>query len=80
MISHWVNKDAHQVTYLGKRALPFDRQDLFQNFNCKSEVIRYLNIYEYHYAGIDSLHSSSSWTKEETDCLMDLCERYDLRF
>lgn len=35
---------------------------------------------EYLDAGIDNLPSSSSWSRLETECLFDLCEKYDLRF
>jgi len=46
----------------------------------KTPVVRYKSIHEYRKAGLHKLPSSSSWTKEETDCLMDLCEQFDLRF
>jgi len=55
------------------------RAKLFAKFNSKTDIIRYTPE-EYERAGIPKLTSSSSWTKEETDCLMDLCERFDLRF
>lgn len=42
--------------------------------------MRYKNSSEYYAAGLDKLPSSTSWSKLETDVLMDLCERYDLRF
>ena len=42
--------------------------------------MRYENSQEYYAAGLDKLPSSSSWSKLETDVLLDLCERYDLRF
>ena len=45
---------------------------MFDKFNCRTEVINY-GPGEYESAGLDKLPSSSSWTKEETDVLMDLC-------
>lgn len=53
---------------------------MFEKFNCRTDVVRYGSVSEYRQAGIDNLPSSSSWTKEETDCLMELCQRYNLRF
>lgn len=46
----------------------------------KTEVVKYESSREYYDAKIDKLPSSTSWTKEETDCLMYLCERFNLRF
>ena len=57
-----------------------DRIDQFARFNVKTPVVRYRSAREYVAAGLHKLPSSSSWTKEETDCLMDLCEQFDLRF
>ena len=55
-------------------------ENTFERFNCRTEVIRYSSLAEYKQAGIENLPSSSSWTKEETDCLMELCSRFNLRF
>jgi len=57
-----------------------DRIEEFARFNVKTPVVRYRSIHEYKRAELHKLPSSSSWTKEETDCLMDLCEQFDLRF
>ena len=56
------------------------RHKEFSKLNTKTEVIRPLSDEEYKKAGLDNLPSSTSWTKEETECLMNLCEKYDLRF
>lgn len=45
----------------------------FSRFNTKSTVITYESDQEYYDAKLDQLPSSTSWTKEETDCLMYLC-------
>jgi len=57
-----------------------DRSEHFSKFNCKTPLVKYKNHEEYYSAGLDKLPSSSSWSKIETDCLMELCERFDLRF
>ncbi len=57
-----------------------DRSEIFSKMNTKTEVIYYTSNLEYYKAKLDKLPSSSSWTKEETDCLMYLCKLYDLRF
>jgi hypothetical protein len=49
-----------------------ERASLFDKFNTRTDVINY-KPGEYEAAGLDKLPSSSSWTKEETDCLMELC-------
>lgn len=46
----------------------------FAKYSRRPEVLSYTEAeYEEHY-------KSSTWTKEETDLLVDLCERFDLRF
>ena len=66
MLSHW-NKG-------------IERSEIFSKMNTKTEVIYYSSNLEYYKAKLDKLPSSSSWSKEETDCLMYLCKLYDLRF
>ena len=43
-------------------------------------MVTYTSSNEYYAAKIDQLPSSTSWTKEETDCLMYLCQKFNLRF
>lgn len=71
-LSHWAKESA-------KRGEADERAALFDKFNCRTEVINY-GPGEYESAGLDKLPSSSSWSKEETDVLMDLCQQFDLRF
>lgn len=52
----------------------------FARFNTKSEVVTYTSSREYADAKLDQLASSSSWSKEETDVLLSLCEQFNLRF
>lgn len=60
---------------------PADRiNKYFSRFNTKSRVITYASDQEYHDAKLDQLPSSTSWSKEETDCLMYLCQKFNLRF
>lgn len=54
--------------------------DRFARFNTRSEVVKYASSREYLDARLDKLASSSSWSKEETDVLMSLCEQFNLRF
>lgn len=56
-----------------------ERAALFDKLNCRTDVISY-RVGEYESAGLDKLPSSSSWSKEETDTLMELCKQFDLRF
>ena len=67
-MSHWTKNSTHVDV------------NQFDRFDCKTEVIRYNSLQEYKSAGLDKRPSSSCWTKDETDCLMDLCQRFDLRF
>jgi DNA methyltransferase 1-associated protein 1 len=71
-LKHWVGgpKDSDQ---------PDERVTLFDKLNCRTDVITY-RVGEYENAGLDKLPSSSSWSKEETDTLMELCKQFDLRF
>eukprot|EP00898_Chlorokybus_atmophyticus_P004011 jgi/Chlat1/4610/Chrsp290S04353 len=48
----------------------------FAKYNRKIELIEYAD-HEYAECGLDS---DPSWTREETDHLLDLCRRFDLRF
>ena len=57
-----------------------DRIEQFAKLNYKTPVVKYVDHVEYLAAGLDKLPSSTSWTKLETDCLIDLCEQFDLRF
>ena len=52
----------------------------FARFNTKANVVAYTSSNEYYAAKIDQLPSSTCWTKEETDCLMYLCQKFNLRF
>jgi len=51
-----------------------DREKLFDQYNRQVDVVTYTDEeYEAHL-------KDTEWTKEETDYLMDLCRRFDLRF
>mmetsp|Transcript_29148 Transcript_29148/g.74368 ORF Transcript_29148/g.74368 Transcript_29148/m.74368 type:complete len:433 (-) Transcript_29148:246-1544(-) len=50
----------------------------FAKFNKKIQLARY-NDEEYD-SLVKSLHSSHEWSREETDYLLTMCERFDLRF
>jgi len=63
-LSHWMKKDETNEIY------PFSR------FNRKVEIIKYTD--EEYNKVLAPL--SSDWTREETDHLLRLCERYSLRF
>lgn len=62
--SHWMKEKEKDDEY------PFAR------FNRQPEVIKYTD--EEYYKHIDMMNED--WTKEETDHLMQLCERFNLRF
>jgi DNA methyltransferase 1-associated protein 1 len=63
-IYHWVAK------------LDKDKTIPFMKFNVKPDLVKYTDQeYELHIKNMDS-----TWTKEETDYLWEMCERYDLRF
>ena len=74
MLHHWTKQKETDEIY------PFAR------FNRKVEVIRYTDE-EYKKAvnilatqNIGGIATTSDWSKEETDHLFDLCERFSLRF
>lgn len=72
--------DELKLTHWKKDTEKKDRIELFAKFNYRTPVVTYKDNNEYFAAGLDKLPSSSSWTKLETDVLMELCEKYDLRF
>mmetsp|Transcript_8824 Transcript_8824/g.18876 ORF Transcript_8824/g.18876 Transcript_8824/m.18876 type:complete len:443 (+) Transcript_8824:44-1372(+) len=60
----------------GRMREPEDTEYYFAKFNKKIQLFKYTN--EEYEALIRG--DSGDWSKEETDYLFDLCERFDLRF
>ena len=72
-------KDLQRPTE-GKDGSSTETNNRFARFNTKSKVVKYTSSREYNNAKLDQLASSSSWSKEETDVLLSLCEQFNLCF
>jgi len=74
-------KDKLSLTHYRHAREDIDRINKhFSKFNTRTNVITYESSREYVDAKLDQLPSSTSWSKEETDCLMYLCQKFNLRF
>ncbi|RLN47633.1 hypothetical protein BBJ29_007703 [Phytophthora kernoviae] len=67
VLSHWVKSHMEQPDYV------------FARFNVKSETTSYSDE-EYEAVLVQHQDPMMKWTKEETDVLMRLCQRFDLRW
>ncbi|CAI5742535.1 unnamed protein product [Peronospora destructor] len=67
VLSHWEKAHVEQPDYV------------FAKFNVKSETLNYTDE-EYEAALAHHVDPMMKWTKEETDLLLTLCNRFDLRW
>ncbi|UIZ23866.1 hypothetical protein KXD40_009724 [Peronospora effusa] len=67
VLSHWGKAHVEQPDYV------------FARFNVKSETVKYTDE-EYEAALAHHVDPMMKWTKEETDLLLKLCNRFDLRW
>jgi DNA methyltransferase 1-associated protein 1 len=66
-LTHWVKANVTPPEYV------------FARFNIKCDVVKYTDE-EYEAALAHHVDPTMKWTKEETDVLLELCERHDLRW
>ncbi|GJQ10645.1 hypothetical protein GpartN1_g2436.t1 [Galdieria partita] len=83
-ISHWNWKASPNTTREDKLELfhwsrsDKEEEDWISNFNKSAKILKYTDS-EYEVV-CQEANNDSSWSREETDLLFQLCEKYNLRF
>ncbi|EME32726.1 DNA methyltransferase 1-associated protein 1 [Galdieria sulphuraria] len=71
-------KDGLELFHWSREDKDEEKEDLFSNLNKEAKILKYTDS-EYEVV-CQETNSDSSWSREETNLLFQLCEKYNLRF